>query len=137
MKNAFLNGDLEEEIYMEIPPGFETNITKNKICKLKRSLYGLKQSPRAWFERFTKAVRKYGYGQCQADITLFVKHSLGGKTYILIVYVKDIIVTRNDYSKMRYLKEVFAKEFEIKDLGNLRYFLGMEVARSKDGILVS
>lgn len=64
VKNAFLNGDLAEEVYMEIPPGFETQTTRNKVCKLRRSLYGLKQSPRAWFERFTKVVKKHGYSQC-------------------------------------------------------------------------
>ena len=64
VKNAFLNGDLEEEVYMEISHGFETNLTRNKVDKLRRSLYGLRQSPRAWFKKFTKAVKKYGYSQC-------------------------------------------------------------------------
>jgi len=63
IKNAFLNGDLEEEVYMEIPIGLENQINPNKVCKLKKSLYGLKQSPRAWFDRFTKAVKKFGYSQ--------------------------------------------------------------------------
>ena len=137
MKNAFLNGDLKEEVYMDISPGFETIITKNTVCRLKRSLYRLKQSPRAYFERFTKAVKKHNYGQCQIDHTLFVKHSSWGKISILIVYVDDITIAKNDFFEMRCLKEVLAKEFEIKDLGNLRYFLGMEVARSKDGISIS
>ncbi|RVW45699.1 Retrovirus-related Pol polyprotein from transposon RE1 [Vitis vinifera] len=79
IKNAFLNDDLEEEVYMEIPPGFEESMAKNQVCKLQKSLYGLKQSPRAWFDRFTKAVLKLGYKQGQADHTLFVKKSHTGK----------------------------------------------------------
>ncbi|RVW37975.1 Retrovirus-related Pol polyprotein from transposon TNT 1-94 [Vitis vinifera] len=102
VKNAFLNGDLEEEVYMDIPAGLETTSNFNKVCRLRKSLYGLKQSPRAWFERFTKVVKGYGFVQCQSDHTLFVKHFPEGKL-----------------------------EFEIKDLGNLKYFLGMEIARSK------
>ncbi|RVW88342.1 Retrovirus-related Pol polyprotein from transposon TNT 1-94 [Vitis vinifera] len=112
VKNAFLNGDLEEEVYMDIPAGLETTSNFNKVCRLRKSLYGLKQSPRAWFERFTKVVKGYGFVQCQSDHTLFVKHFPEGKLAIII-------------------------EFEIKDLGNLKYFLGMEIARSKKGIAVS
>ena len=63
IKNVFLNGDLKEEVYMEIPPGFEESMAKNQVCKLQKSLYGLKESPRAWFDRFTKAVLKLGYKQ--------------------------------------------------------------------------
>lgn len=122
---------------MKIPPGFETPGTKNQVCKLKRSLYGLKQSPRAWFERFTRVIQQQGYSQCQTDHTLFVKKSGGGKLSILIVYVDNIIVTGDFEEEMMNLKKTLAKEFEIKDLGNLRNFLGMEVARSSEGISVS
>ncbi|RVW52205.1 Retrovirus-related Pol polyprotein from transposon TNT 1-94 [Vitis vinifera] len=136
-KNAFLNGDLEEEVYMEIPPGFEESMAKNQVCKLQKSLYGLKQSPRAWFDRFTKAVLKLGYKQGQADHTLFVKKSHAGKLAILIVYVDDIILSGNDMGELQNLKKYLSEEFEVKDLGNLKYFLGMEVARSRKGIVVS
>ncbi|RVW33700.1 O-fucosyltransferase 1 [Vitis vinifera] len=107
VKNASLNGNLEEEVYMEIPLGLETSFNNNRSCKLKKSLYGLKQSPRAWFGRFAKSVTKQGYTQCDYEEEL-----LGMKKHL-------------------------AKEFEIKDLVYLRYFLGMEVARSKKGIFVS
>jgi hypothetical protein len=137
VKNAFLNGDLEEEVYMDIPPGFETSENANKVCKLKKSLYGLKQSPRAWFDRFTKVVKKSGYIQCQTDHTMFLKQSPSGKKAILIVYVDDIVLTGDHEEEIKRLKSLLAKEFEIKDLGNLKYFLGMEVARSKKGISVS
>ncbi|RVX07454.1 Retrovirus-related Pol polyprotein from transposon TNT 1-94 [Vitis vinifera] len=137
IKNAFLNGDLEEEVYMDIPPGFEESMAKNQVCKLQKSLYGLKQSPRAWFDRFTKAVLKLGYKQGQADHTLFVKKSHAGKMAILIVYVDDIILSGNDMEELQNLKKYLSEEFEVKDLGNLKYFLGMEVARSRKGIVVS
>ncbi|RVX04964.1 Retrovirus-related Pol polyprotein from transposon TNT 1-94 [Vitis vinifera] len=137
VKNVFLNGDLEEEVYMDIPAGLETTSNFNKVCRLRKSLYGLKQSPRAWFERFTKVVKGYGFVQCQSDHTLFVKHFPEGKLAIIIVYVDDIILTGDHEEKIDLLKKLLTKEFEIKDLGNLKYFLGMEIARSKKGIAVS
>lgn len=137
VKNAFLNGDLEEEVYMDIPPGFENSSNQNKACRLKKSLYGLKQSPRAWFGKFTKSIIQNGYTQCQADHTLFVKLSSDKRIAILIVYVDDIILTGNYKEELARLKSFLSEEFEIKDLGYLRYFLGMEIARSRHGIFVS
>ncbi|RVW45092.1 Retrovirus-related Pol polyprotein from transposon TNT 1-94 [Vitis vinifera] len=137
VKNVFLNGDLEEEVYMDISAGLEMTSNFNKVCRLRKSLYGLKQSPRAWFERFTKVVKGYGFVQCQSDHTLFVKHFPEGKLAIIIVYVDDIILTGDHEEKIDLLKKLLTKEFEIKDLGNLKYFLGMEIARSKKGIAVS
>lgn len=121
---------------MDPPPGFDEHFG-SKLCKLKKSLYGLKQSPRAWFERFTQSIKRQGYVQAQSDHTMFIKHSDDGKIAILIVYVDDIILTGDNVTKMDRLKKSLALEFEIKDLGSLRYFLGMEVARSKRGIVVS
>ena len=137
VKNAFLNGDLEEEVFMSLPPGFEEELGIGRVCRLKKSLYGLKQSPRAWFERFGKVVRRFGFIQSQADHTMFYKHSSEGKITILIVYVDDIILTGDDCGEMNRLKKRLAEEFEIKDLGALKYFLGMEFARSKEGIIVN
>ncbi|WKA11799.1 hypothetical protein VitviT2T_029262 [Vitis vinifera] len=137
VKNAFLNGNLEEEVFMEIPPGLKLSSSNDLVCKLHKSLYGLKQSPRAWFERFTKVIKGEEFSQGQSDHTLFIKRSPGGKITVLIVYVDDIIVTENDEEEISRLKTVLSKEFEIKDLGTLRYFLGMEVARSSKGIFVS
>lgn len=136
IKNAFLNGDLEEEVYMDAPPGFGEKFG-TKVCKLNKSLYGLKQSPRVWFEKFTLFVKSQGYTQGQGDLTMFFRHSKDGKIAILIVYVDDIILTGDDVCEMSRLKTSLSSAFEIKDLGSLRYFLGMEVARSKKGIVVS
>ncbi|PNX73271.1 pentatricopeptide repeat-containing protein mitochondrial-like [Trifolium pratense] len=136
VKNAFLNGNLKEEVYMDVSPGFEDKFGSN-VCKLNKSLYGLKQSPRAWFEKFTQSMKKQGYIQGQADHTLFTKFSKDGKIVVLIVYVDDIVLTRNDIVEMGRVKKKLAIDFEIKDLGSMRYFLGMEIARSKEGIVVS
>ena len=135
VKNAFLHGDLDEEIYMNIPPGFEGNIC-NKVCKLKKALYGIKQSPRAWFGRFSKVMKEFGYKQSQGDHTLFIKHfAVGGVSVTaLLVYVDDIIVIRNDEREKHDVKQRLAKEFEIKELGKLKYFLGIEVTYSTQGI---
>eukprot|EP00252_Welwitschia_mirabilis_P002409 TRINITY_DN1235_c0_g1_i6.p1 TRINITY_DN1235_c0_g1~~TRINITY_DN1235_c0_g1_i6.p1 ORF type:complete len:1428 (+),score=264.56 TRINITY_DN1235_c0_g1_i6:585-4868(+) len=136
VKNAFLHGDLQEEVYMDIPPGFEDEKTRGKVCRLKKALYGLKQSPRAWFERFSRAMTSFGYKQSNADHTLFIRHSRGMIT-LLIVYVDDIVVTGNDLEEIARLKKLLAQEFDIKDLGKLQYFLGIEVARSGKGIFIS
>ncbi|CAN1766567.1 Retrovirus-related Pol polyprotein from transposon TNT 1-94 [Linum perenne] len=137
VKNAFLNGKLEEEVYMNLPPGFEEKFGMGKVCKLKRSLYGLKQSPRAWFDRFWKAIKKYGFCQSQADHTLFYKRSIEGKMVVLIVYVDYIVVTGDDGAGIDLIKKQLATEFEVKDLGILRYFLGMEFARTKEGLFIN
>jgi hypothetical protein len=92
VKNAFLHGDLQEEVYMEIPPGFSTSETAGKVCRWKKALYGLKQSPRAWFDMFRRVVCNMGYRQCNGDHTLFYKHNKG-KITMLAVYVDDIIIT--------------------------------------------
>nr|KYP35648.1 Retrovirus-related Pol polyprotein from transposon TNT 1-94 [Cajanus cajan] len=137
VKNAFLHGNLEEEVYMETPPGFEVKNERNKVCLLKKALYGLKQSPRAWFGRFTKVMVSLGYRQSQGDHTLFIKHSSTGKLTLLLVYVDDNIIAGDDETEKLALKEKLAAQFEMKDLGKLKYFLGIEVAYSKNGIFIS
>lgn len=136
VKNAFLHGVLEEEVYMRLPPNFQLSTGKGKMYRLKKALYGLKQSPRAWFKRFRGVMLKIGYRQCHADHTLFVNHQ-SGKVIALIVYVDDIVVTGDDHYEINHLKGFLGKEFEIKDLGPLKYFLGIEVARSKNGIFLA
>ena len=106
------------------------------MCKLKKSIYRLKQSPRAWFNQFTKTIKQMGYKQAQTDHTLFYKHK-DGKITILIVYVDNIILTRHDKHAMEDLKEKLEREFEIKDFGSMRYLLSMEVARNQQDISVS
>ena len=137
VKNAFLNGELNEEVYMQLPPGFEENLGKDKVCKLLKSLYGLKRSRRAWFDQFSRAIQMAGYSQRQSNHTMLYRHLNGGGIIIFIVYVDDIIITGSNEAEIQRLKGVLSTEFEVKDLGKLKYFLGMEVALSKEGIVVS
>jgi hypothetical protein len=136
VKNAFLHGDLEEEIYMDVPLGYMANSKAKIVCKLQRTLYGLKQSPRAWFGRLNLAMRKYGFQQSNSDHVLFLKHHRG-KVTTLIVYVDDMIITGDDLEEITRLQEQLAIEFEMKNLKGLKYFLGIEVTRSKHGIFLS
>ena len=139
VKNAFLHGDLTEEIYMALPPGYSSLVSSTPasvVCRLRKSIYSLKQSPRAWFARFTTAMRTRGYRQCNGDHTLFFRHSTSGGVVILLVYVDDIIITGDDTSTIGDLVLYLGSEFAIKHLGLLRYFLGIEVAYSSDGLFI-
>lgn len=136
IKNVFLNGELKEQVFMDIPPGYESKATAGKVCKLKKSIYGLKQSPRAWFSKFTRVLLSYGFRQAHSDHTLFV-YVCEKTVVILIVYVDDIILTGNCHLGIEKAKKYLANEFEVKDLGCLRYFLGMEVGRTKTGMYIS
>lgn len=136
VKNAFLHGDLTEEIYMDLPLGcLMQGNHERKVCRLMKP-YGLKQSPKAWFGRFTKSMREFGYRQSNTDHTLFLKQQKG-KITALIVYVDDMVVTGNDHEEREALQNYLSKEFEMKDLGSLKYFLGIEVSRSCRGIFLS
>ena len=137
VKNAFLHGELSKEVYMDLPPGcMIPEVHCRKVCKLKKSLYGLKQSPRAWFGRFTKFMRSFGYHQSNSNHTLFLKKQ-HGKINALIVYVDDMVVTGNDPDERKALQIYLSSEFKMKDLGQLKYFLGIEVSRSDKGIFLS
>ncbi|KAJ9566582.1 LOW QUALITY PROTEIN: hypothetical protein OSB04_002548 [Centaurea solstitialis] len=135
VKNAFLHRELHEEVYMEAPHGFTDRFKEGEVCLLKRSLYGLKQSPRAWFGGFTLAMRNYGFKQSDSDHTLFLKQ-MGDLITYLIIYVDDMIITGDHQEEITKLKRSLFTEFEMKDLGNLKYFLGIEVLRSKRGIFM-
>jgi Reverse transcriptase (RNA-dependent DNA polymerase)/Integrase core domain/gag-polypeptide of LTR copia-type/GAG-pre-integrase domain len=129
VKNAFLQGDLEEEVYMKIPPGLHVKNDNHMVCRLKKAIYGLKQSPRAWYGRLSNALTKFGYKRSAADSSLFTAVTERGIVVILI-YVDDLVITGSDQIGINALKEHLRLEFDIKDLGKLRYFLGIEIARS-------
>lgn len=110
---------------------------QGKYVLLKKSLYGLKQSPRAWFSRFSDVILSMGFSRCQADHTCFTRTSSSGHRIFLLVYVDNIIITGDDTTGIGQVKLHLNKAFDVKDLGQLRYFLGIEVARSKHGIALS
>ena len=106
------------------------------MSRLTKSLYGLKHSPRAWFERFLKDICSMGHRQSNADHTLFFKCQCDHIT-ILLVYVDDIVITGNNEVEISQLKKMLAKSFEVKDMGYLHYYLGIEVAYGPKGIYLS
>ncbi|KAI5347547.1 hypothetical protein L3X38_000434 [Prunus dulcis] len=120
---------------MDPLPGIPVTSKKGMVCKLRKSLYGLKQSSRAWFGSFVASMRKSGYVQSNSDHTLFLKRRKC-KLTTLIIYVNDMIVT-GDQAETQNLQKYLASEFEMKSLGDLKYFLGIEVPRSKRGIFLS
>ncbi|KAL6311472.1 hypothetical protein AAG906_012053 [Vitis piasezkii] len=115
IKNAFLHGDLEEEVYLEQPPKF---------------------SPRAWFGKFSKEIQAFGMNKSEKDHSVFYKKSTAG-IILLVVYVDDIVITGNDHAGISDLKAFIHSKFHTKDLGELKYFLGIEVSRSKKGMFLS
>ena len=136
IKNAFLHGDLQEEVYMEQPLGFVARGEIGKVCCLRKSLYGLKQSPRAWFGKFNQVVEKFGLQKSKSDHSVFYRNSSSG-IILLVVYVDDIVITGSDSTRISSLKSFLHGLFHTKDLEMLRYFLGVEVMRSKHEIFLS
>ena len=137
IKNAFLHGDLAEEVYMEQPPGFVAQGESGLVCRLRRSLYGLKQSPRAWFDRFSSVVQEFGMLRSTADHSVFYHHNSSGQCFYLVVYVDDLVITGSDQDGIQKPKQHLFTHFQTKDLGKLKYFLGIEIAQSKSGVVLS
>ncbi|KFK25001.1 hypothetical protein AALP_AA8G053500, partial [Arabis alpina] len=133
--NAFLHGDLHEEVYMKLPPGFNST-DQSKVCRLKKSLYGLKQASRCWFEKLATALTDYGFQQSKSDYSLFTYAKEGSHLHVL-VYVDDLIITGSSTQEMTTFKGYLSSCFHMKDLGPLKYFLGIEVARNSMGIYLS
>ena len=134
VKNAFLNEDLSEEVYMQHPPGF--SVDSNKVCHIRRAFYGLKQAPRAWFAKFSSIISRLGYMASHYDYALFLRRTDKG-TILLLLYVDDMIITGNDLSGIQELKDFLSQQFEMKDFGHLSYFLGLEITLSTDGLYIT
>ncbi|RVW97398.1 Retrovirus-related Pol polyprotein from transposon TNT 1-94 [Vitis vinifera] len=132
--NAFLHGDLEEEVYMKLPPGFESS-DPNLVCRLRKSLYGLKQAPRCWFAKLVTALKGYGFLQSYSDYSLFT-YTKGNVQINVLVYVDDLIISGNDSAALKTFKAFLSDCFKMKDLGVLKYFLRIEVARSSAGLFL-
>jgi hypothetical protein len=133
VKNAFLHGYLQEEVYMEQPPGYVDETQPNLVCRLKKVLYGLKQAPRAWSNKIGQYLVTNGFQTSNVDFSLYVKKTNHG-IVVIVIYVDDLIITGDSNVDISNLKKLLKQEFEMKDLGELRYFLGIEVIQSPKGI---
>lgn len=139
VSNAFLNGDLQEEIFMVLPPGYipkqGESLPPNAVCKLHKSLYGLKQASRQWFMKFSQSLLSLGFQGASGDDTLFTR--VTGDTYMaVLVYVDDIIIASSSSAVTASLTVALKESFKLRELGLLKYFLGLEVARTSAGISI-
>ncbi|GKE16758.1 retrovirus-related pol polyprotein from transposon TNT 1-94 [Tanacetum coccineum] len=143
VSNAFLHGDMFEDVYMKLPMGYtcvgeqvQDVERSNKVCKMKKSLYGLKQAPRQWFAKLSSTLQSFRYVQSKADYSLFTKQN-GTSFTAILVYVDDLMITGTHAAKIQKLKSQLSSTFHMKDLGILSYFLGLEVSRIEQGIFMS
>ena len=130
VKTAFLHGELEEDIYMEQPEGFVIPGKEKLVCKLKKSLYGLKQSPRQWYKRFDTFMLSQGFKRSNYDSCVYLK-TVNGSTIYLLLYVDDMLIAAKSMSEINELKKQLSNEFEMKDLGGAKKILGMEISRDR------
>ena len=135
VKTVFLNGVIEEEVYIEQPKGLEIFSSESHVCRLKRALYGLKQAPCAWYTWIDSYFTRLGFTKSEADPNLY-QIMVEGKILIIVLYVDDLILT-GDELLIHSCKADISKEFEMKDLGLLHYFHGLEIWQWKGGLFVS
>ncbi|KAK1660255.1 hypothetical protein QYE76_048414 [Lolium multiflorum] len=135
VKTAFLNGDIEEELYMVQPKGFVDPKNADMVCKLQRSIYGLKQASRSWNRRFDKVIKDFGFIQCHGEACIYKKVS-GSSVAFLILYVDDILLIGNDIELLSSVKGYLNKCFSMKDLGEAAYILGIKIYRDRSRRLI-
>lgn len=129
VKTAYLNGDLKETIYMRVPPGLR--VEKGQVCRLRKSLYGLKQSARVWNQKLNDVMKRLGFRQADADPCLYVRKTSGGTVYIL-VYVDDMLIATSRDEDYEGVVKALASEFQITTLGEVKHFLGIRVTRKNN-----
>ncbi|GJR31596.1 ribonuclease H-like domain-containing protein [Tanacetum coccineum] len=136
VKNTFLNDDLSKTVYMHQPPSFIDAMFPNHVCRLQRSLYGQKQEPRAWFQRFTGYAPRVGFFHSRCDSSLFI-YRQGSQVAYLILYVDDIILTTSSTTLLQHLINSLHREFEMTHLGALNYFFGISAIRHSTSLFLS
>lgn len=135
VNNAFLNGILHKEVYMEQPTGFEYS-NSSLVCKLHKSLYGLKQALRAWFDKLNSTLHSFGFTPSTCDSSLFIRITSQHSTYILI-YVDDILISGSSTKEITSIVKNLNRIFTLKDMGDLNYFLGIEVKKASNSLHLS
>jgi hypothetical protein len=137
VKSAFLNGPLEEKVYVSQPPGFEIQGKENMVFKLSKALYGLKQAPRAWNKRIDVFLSQLQFHRCSVEYGVYVREGHEGTGLLLIcLYVDDLLITGSDPKEIDELKKILKSEFEMSDLGELSYFLGMQFKYTAAGVIM-
>jgi hypothetical protein len=136
IQNAFLHGKLSEDVYMTQPPGFQHPQFLNHVCKLQKAIYGLKQAPQAWFSRLSSRLLDLGFHSSKSDTSLFICRTSLYTIYVLI-YVDDIIITSSSNLAIDNLLHNLKSDFAVKHLDPLKFFLGIEVIPSPNGVLLS
>ena len=136
VKSAFLNGLIQEEVYVEQPPGFEDSQKLDHVYRLKKALYGLKQAPRAWYERLSKFLLEKNFIRGKVDTTLFIKNK-DNDTLLVQIYVDDIIFGSTNESLCKEFSIEMQSEFQMSMMGELNYFLGLKIKQTNDGIFVN
>lgn len=136
VNNAFLNGYLQETVFMKQPEGFEDSMKPTHVCKLVKALYGLKQAPRAWFDRLRDTLLSWGFQSSKCHVSLFYLKN-NSLTVFILIYVDDILVTGNDPTFLSQFVSKLSTMFSLKDLGSLSYFVGIEVQRNNCGMFLS
>ena len=137
VKTAFLNGELEEEVYMNQPEGFKVKGQETKVCKLIRSLYGLKQAPKQWHQKFDEVVLANGFKINQSDKCVYSKFDDNGKGVIICLYVDDMLIFGTDLGQVEKTKAFLSNSFSMKDLGEADVILGIRIVRGKGTISLS
>jgi hypothetical protein len=137
VKSAFLNRELEEDIFVEQPEGYQIQGCEDKVLKLKKALYGLKQAPRTWYAKIDGYFTKNGYQRSLNEPTLYVKQTNCNNIIYVLLYVDDIICTSSSDQLIANFKQGMQEVFEMTDMGSLQYFLGLEVKQSSEGIFIS
>ncbi|CAA0812714.1 cysteine-rich RLK (RECEPTOR-like protein kinase) 8 [Striga hermonthica] len=135
VKNAFLHGELDREIYMVQPAGFEDRENPGYVCKLKKALYGLKQALQAWYGKIAEFLIQCGYSVAPADSNLFIKKR-ERKLAIMLVYVDDIIITGDDEEEIQQTRKNLLVRFQMEELGEFKHFLGLKLKEKNDGLLL-
>jgi hypothetical protein len=136
VKSTFLNGDLNEEVYMEQPEGFELSDNPDLVCKLKKALYGLKQAPRAWYHRLDTYLKDKGFNRGTIDNNLYIKTE-GNDLLIVLVYVDDIIFGCNKDQLVQWFASTMESEFEMSMIGELSFFLSLQITQKSEGMFIS
>ena len=135
VKTAFLNGDLEEEIYMEQPEGFIVHGQESKVCKLDKSLYGLKQAPKQWHEKFDNLLMSKGFKVNESDKCIYYKTE-GRLCIIICLYVDDMLIFGSNLHVINDVKSMLSANFDMKDLGEANVILGIKITRTENGIFL-